>query len=320
MKFPYLSIAVTNACNLRCYYCSPDGNNGMGEAYGTKTDKIDLKDLEKKIKIAEKEGVTRVRITGGEPLLVPNITDFFRFLDEQTTMEYAVATNGILVNKYFDELVALDRIDLRISLDSLKPEKFAKICGTSEKSYYQVMNNLKSLSKIGKLHRIASVIGKDNEDEIESLIDFAENMKINLKLFDMYSTPNTKNNWNETYSSLTKIKEIVEKRSVNVRQIEYTKSFGIPALEYQSKKGIKIRIKDSKMGTRYHTDLCTDCNSLPCQEGLYTILYSSSQKLIPCRLSPKHYEADTTEKFKESLRFLIDIFKNSYHDNKYWRK
>ncbi len=181
-KIPYLSLAITNNCNFRCYYCSPDGNNGMGEAYGTKTAKIDLKDLEKKVKIAEKEGVTRVRVTGGEPLLVPNITDFFRFLDEDTKMEYAVATNGALVHKYFNELIALDRVDLRISLDSLDPDKFAKICGVQKDYYHQVMNNLKSLGAAGKLYRIASVITKDNVDEVESLINFAEDNKINLKL------------------------------------------------------------------------------------------------------------------------------------------
>ncbi len=180
------------------------------------------------------------------------------------------------------------------------------------------MDNIRLLSQKGMLSRVAAVITKDNVGEVVSLIDFCEELGINLKLFDMYATPETRGKWNQTYALLGQIKKQVERRSLSVRQIGYTQAFGIPSLEYETKGGITVRIKDSQSGTRYHQELCSDCPSLPCQEGLYTILYSSDQRLIPCRLSTKHFEADTPDKFRENLKYLIGVFQKAYHENKFW--
>jgi GTP 3',8-cyclase len=315
---PYLTIAITNACNFKCKYCSPDGNGGMGEGYGTKSKKVDLEDLEEKIKIANSLSITKVRFTGGEPLMVKGITNLLKKIDRETNMEYSLSTNGSLVHEHINELVELDRLDLRVSLDTLKEDKFTKICGVDSKEYRNVMDNIKTLSERGFLQRIAAVITKDNIDEIDEILDFCEGYNINLKLFDMYSTDITKDVWNYFYSPLNVAKKIVDKRTINKRQIEYTKKFGIPSQEYELKSGIKVRIKDSTSGTRYHEEFCKGCNLSSCQEGLYTILYSSDQKLIPCRLSPVHYKADTKESFEKNLKELVGIFKGAYHENKFW--
>lgn len=315
---PYLTIAITNKCNFRCSYCSPDGDEGMGEAYGTSTNSIDIRDLEKKILIAEEEGMTKVRFTGGEPLLVQDIPELLRFIEHNTSLEYALATNGSLIDRFIDDLQGLSRLDIRISLDTLDRDQFANICGCSKIQYDKVIANIKLLSTKKMLNRIATVVTQDNINQVELLIDFCEELSINLKLFDMYATPETKEKWNKSYGFISQISEKVEKRSNSVRQISYTKTFGIPALEYQTKEGIKIRIKDSFSGTRYHQDLCSGCDSLPCQEGLYTILYSSNQKLLPCRLSRTQFEANTPEKFRENIKYLIGVFQTAYHENKFW--
>ncbi|MDP7506263.1 MAG: hypothetical protein QF362_02355 [Candidatus Woesearchaeota archaeon] len=168
------------------------------------------------------------------------------------------------------------------------------------------------------LNRVAAVVTQDNINQIGYFIDFCEELGINLKLFDMYATPETKEIWNQHYEFLNQMKKEIETRATSIRQITYTQSFGIPSLEYQTKGGITVRVKDSMSGTRYNRNLCSECVSLPCQEGLYTILYSSNQKLIPCRLSPIHFEADTPEEFRENLKYLIGVFQKADHENKFW--
>ena len=56
---PYLTIAITNRCNFKCKYCSPDGNGGFGEGFGTTSNEVDVEDLENKIKVAEIAGMKK---------------------------------------------------------------------------------------------------------------------------------------------------------------------------------------------------------------------------------------------------------------------
>ncbi|NQU98940.1 radical SAM protein [Candidatus Woesearchaeota archaeon] len=316
-RLPYLTIAITNACNFRCNYCSPDGKGGFGEGFKTKTKKTNFSDLEKKIKIAEEEGIEKIRITGGEPLVVKGIVDLLKFLEKETNLKYALATNGSLVHKHIDDLKYLSRMDLRISLDTLDENKFDKICGVKNQ-YKQVMRNIRELAEQKILNRVATVVTRDNVHEIEDIIDFCEELGINLKLFDMYATTKTRELWKNLYSPMQIAKKEVEKKAIKTRQVGYTKHFGIPSLEYELKSRTLIRIKDSQSGTRFSEEFCPDCNNLPCQEGLYTILYSSDQKLIPCRLSHTHFKAETTNEFRTNLKKLINIFQEAYHDNKFW--
>lgn len=315
-KIPYLTIAITNACNFRCYYCSPDGNGGYGEAFGTKSRKIDIQDLEEKIRIAESQGITKVRITGGEPLIMDGTLDLLKFLEKQTDLDYSLATNGSLVHRFVDDFKHLSRLDLRISLDTLEQKKFLKTCGSN--AYFTIINNIRGLAQERILKRIGTVVTKENINEISNIMDFCEKLRINVKFFDMYSTPETTNIWRYVYSPMNLVRKIVEERGVEVRQVEYTRNFGIPCFEYKLKSGICVRIKDSTSGTRYSQELCGECNRLPCQEGLYTIMYSSDAKLIPCRLSWIKFSAETVQQFGENIKKLINIFQNSYHENKFW--
>lgn len=315
---PYLTIVVTNTCNFKCSYCSPIDKGCFGEGYGTKSQQqLDISDLKKKIKIIELEGITKVRLTGGEPLIVPGVIDVLKFLETKTNLEYALVTNGSVAHRFIDEFDSLPRLDLRISFDSLREERFNSFCGVNH--YKRVLVNIKRLAKKRILKRIDMVVMKDNIDEIDSMINFCEDLEINLKLLDVYAVPETKKFWKSKYSALSQATQIIKKRAGIIKQYDYTRSFGIPTFDYKLPSGIIVRIKDSKQGTRYSKYLCKNCQSFPCQEGIYTILYSSDKKLIPCRLSPVHLEAQTLKQFRINLRRLIKVFQNSYYQNKFWK-
>lgn len=120
----YLRISVTDRCNLRCIYCMPEeGVEWKGH------DKIlSFEEIEKLVRIAAEEGITRIRLTGGEPLVRPGIVDLVRMIKQTPGIEsVALTTNAVLLPKLGPALkeVGLDRVN--ISLDTLDAEQFHQI-------------------------------------------------------------------------------------------------------------------------------------------------------------------------------------------------
>src|SRR5918998_6293444 len=121
-KMDYLRISVTDRCNFRCQYCMPEDIQFK--------DKSEILSLEEMLLFAEaclQLGVTKVRVTGGEPLVRRNVVWFVGELKALGFEEVAMTTNGFLLAENLDGLVEarLDRVN--ISLDTLRPEKFAFI-------------------------------------------------------------------------------------------------------------------------------------------------------------------------------------------------
>src|SRR3954447_20650150 len=121
-KMDYLRISVTDRCNFRCQYCMPEDIQFQ--------DKSHILTLEEMLTFAEaclQLGVTKVRVTGGEPLVPRGVVWFVEQLKDLGFDEVTMTTNVFLLKENLDGLVeaGLDRIN--ISLDTLQPEKFAFI-------------------------------------------------------------------------------------------------------------------------------------------------------------------------------------------------
>jgi GTP 3',8-cyclase len=121
-KMDYLRISVTDRCNFRCQYCMPEDIKFQ--------DKSHILTYEEMLTFAEaclQLGVTKVRVTGGEPLVRRGVVWFISQLKELGFEDVTMTTNGFLLKDNLEGLVeaGLDRIN--ISLDTLQPEKFAFI-------------------------------------------------------------------------------------------------------------------------------------------------------------------------------------------------
>lgn len=120
----YLRVSVTDRCNLRCNYCMPEEGIGLL----SHNDILSLEEIAEIIKISSTYGITKVRLTGGEPLVRKGITDLVRMVALIPGIEdLALTTNGILLKKHSAGLknAGLNRIN--ISLDTLNPERFYQI-------------------------------------------------------------------------------------------------------------------------------------------------------------------------------------------------
>ncbi len=123
-RIDYLRISVTDRCNLRCVYCMPPD----GVAWKPHDEMLTFEEIERFARIAVDEGISKIRLTGGEPLVRNGIVQHVRRLRSMTELQsIALTTNATLLPKYAMELreAGLERVN--ISLDSLDPEVYARI-------------------------------------------------------------------------------------------------------------------------------------------------------------------------------------------------
>src|SRR5215211_6467023 len=163
-KMDYLRISVTDRCNFRCQYCMPEDIEFQ--------DKSHILTLEEILTFAEAcllLGVTKVRVTGGEPLVRRNVVWLVSQLKELGFRDVTMTTNGFLLQESLDGLVeaGLDRIN--ISLDTLKPEKFAFITRRNHflKVWGAIMVALETPLSPVKINAVA--MRGINDDEISDM-------------------------------------------------------------------------------------------------------------------------------------------------------
>ncbi|HBP22539.1 MAG TPA: GTP 3',8-cyclase MoaA [Planctomycetes bacterium] len=175
-----LRISVTDRCNLRCGYCMPEEDY----VWLPRSDILDLEEVARLARVFAGLGVRRFRLTGGEPLLRRNLVELVRLLRAIEGVEdLALTTNAILLPRFGEDLRAagLDRIT--VSLDSLDPERFARLSGRPRLD--ETLAGIEAARELGfpvKLNTV--VLAGQNEDELPALLDFARAQGAELRLIE----------------------------------------------------------------------------------------------------------------------------------------
>jgi len=126
----YMRIAVTDRCNLRCIYCMPE----EGVPWLSHSDILSYEEILTIVRAAAAMGITKIRITGGEPLVRLGIVDFVQMISQVPGIEdIAMTTNGIYLAKYAAGLKKAGLNRVNVSLDTLDADKFQRICRGGEK-------------------------------------------------------------------------------------------------------------------------------------------------------------------------------------------
>src|SRR3989304_6120553 len=127
----YLRISVTDRCNLRCVYCMPE----EGVSLMAHRDILTYEEIYTVAKVAAGLGITKIRLTGGEPLVRLGLPDLVKMLAGiETIDDISMTTNGVLLAQHAAALKKAGLRRVNVSLDTLKPERFNRItrCGTLE--------------------------------------------------------------------------------------------------------------------------------------------------------------------------------------------
>ena len=123
-RIEYLRISVTDKCNLRCVYCMPEA----GLPWLKQDEILSFEEIESIVRVMAQMGLRRVRLTGGEPLVRPNLVDLVQRLTAIPGIEdIALSTNGVLLAPLAGELLAAGVRRVNISLDSLEPDRIDAI-------------------------------------------------------------------------------------------------------------------------------------------------------------------------------------------------
>ena len=252
-----LRISVTDLCNLRCKYCMPES----GVESLCHSDILSLEEIVEIVKVAAKNGITKMRLTGGEPLVRRGFVHLCKEISKIEQIEdIAITTNGVHLKNMADDLFENKVKRINFSLDTLVKEKYNDI--TRRNDFDKTMESLfYAIEKGFKVKLNVVLIGGFNDDEIENFVKLANDYDLEVRFIELMQIGETAN-WSKDKFVSNKI--VLEK---------------VPKLEFDGVSGVakiyKIKGQKGKIGliSPISCSFCSDCNR---------IRLTSDGKLKPC--------------------------------------
>jgi len=180
-KHDYLRISLTERCNLRCTYCMPE--DGVQLQPDDKL--LDDEQVLRLVAAFVRNGVNKVRLTGGEPLLRKSIVSLCGQIKDLGVQDLAITTNGILLKRKLEPLADVGVNLLNISLDTLVEPKFELI--TRRRGFKQVLSSIEKASVHPGLDRVKvnCVVKRGmNDDELLDFVELSRNLNIEVRFIE----------------------------------------------------------------------------------------------------------------------------------------
>ncbi|EPT6372140.1 GTP 3',8-cyclase MoaA [Campylobacter jejuni] len=295
-KINYLRISVTQRCNFRCLYCMPK----IPLDYQPKENLLSFEELFLFVKAAIDEGIEKIRITGGEPLLRKDLSIFIKMIsDYKSDIDLAITTNGFLLKDFAKDLKNAGLKRLNISLDTLDHKK-AKTLAQKDvlDSVLSGIDEALNLDLKVKLNTVA--LKNLNDDELISLLEFAKSKKAQIRFIEFMENTHA-------YGKLQGLKrdEIIQILS---------QKYQIQLIKKDEKAPVSIyKADDYEFGIidPHSHEFCDSCNR---------IRLSAEGLLIPClyfdeALSIK--EAVRKGDIKAAVEILQEVLRNKPEKNKW---
>lgn len=175
----YMRVSVTDRCNLRCSYCA-----GEGQEFIPHPDILRYEEILDLMGLARNLGVEKVRFTGGEPFVRKGFADFLveaasRFPD----VHLCLTTNATLIGEHVDRLAGAGIRRVNISLDTLDPEKYARITGRD--LFHTVRANIDRCLDAGMKVKVNAVAMRGfNDDELPAFVELARTHPLDMRFIE----------------------------------------------------------------------------------------------------------------------------------------
>ncbi|XP_015042995.2 molybdenum cofactor biosynthesis protein 1 isoform X1 [Drosophila pseudoobscura] len=198
----YLRISLTERCNLRCDYCMP----ADGVPLQPKANLLTTEEIIRLARIFVKQGVRKIRLTGGEPTVRRDIVDMVAEMKALPQLEHVgITTNGLVLTRLLLPLQRAGLDSLNISLDTLKKDRFEKI--TRRKGWERVIAGIDLAVQLGYRPKVNCVLMRNfNEDEVCDFVEFTRDRPVDVRFIEYM--PFSGNKWHT--DRLISFKETVE--------------------------------------------------------------------------------------------------------------
>ena len=203
----YLRLSLTDRCNLKCMYCvTEDEQKGCLVKLG-REELLTYEELLRIVRVAVEMGISKLRLTGGEPLVRNNIMDFIHQLGEIDGLDdVRITTNGVLLERYGQGLFDAGVTKVNVSLDTLQPDRFADITGVN--CFERVWRGIETALAVGfspvKLNMV--VMRHINDDELPAFAELSRKMPLQIRFIE-FMPIGTSTRWTrDTYMSTDEIK------------------------------------------------------------------------------------------------------------------
>ena len=268
-QITYLRISVTDRCNSRCVYCMPLA----GVSWKSHDEILRYEEIAKIVRVMAAEGVRAVRLTGGEPLVRPNLPELVNMLAVIPGIEdISLTTNGLLLEQQAEDLARAGLKRINVSLDTMKPELFQQI--TRVGSIERVMRGLEAAEKCDltpiKINMV--VMRGINEDEIIPMARLSISRPWHVRFIELMPLGNQQP-WGDGFplpeTMYYPIREIrAQLESLGLEAVT-DKSGNGPAVEYhlhgaQGRVGMIAALGEAFCGTCNRLRLTADGYMRPC--------------------------------------------------------
>jgi len=255
----YIRVSVTERCNFRCQYCMPE----KPFSWVPKENLLSFEDMFEFMKVSIDEGINKIRITGGEPLLREDLDKFIKMIyDYEPTIDLAMTTNAYLLKGAAQKLKDAGLKRINVSIDTLKPEVAEKI---AQKDVLQnVLDGVNEALKVGLKVKVNMVPMKGmNEGEILDVLEYCKARGMTVRFIE----------YMENVHAAVDIKGMKsdELLAIISERYSYTDE-GLeaqsPSHYYKTEDGYRFGIIEP-----YKDDFCSTCNR---------IRITAEGDLIPC--------------------------------------
>ena len=248
-KIEYLRLSVTDRCDFRCFYCIPKGFKDFGD----NENRLTLDELVRLVSIFCRMGVSKIRFTGGEPLVRRDITDLVSQIGALPGVDdLSMSTNASQLAQHATVLRQAGVSRINVSLDSLKPDVFHQI---TQGDLSKVIDGLMAAKKAGfKPIKINMVVMRDlNLDEVGDMVDFCLEHRFTLRFIETMPIGAAGQGATDNYVGMDEIKRILESRF----ELEPAKMTGAGPAKYLKVVGGRLKIG---FITPMSQHFCGDCN------------------------------------------------------------